>query len=101
MSFTNKKHHIGYHVLAISIACVFSAAAADNYPTKPIRIIDPYAPGGSTEAQARIVGQKLTELWAQPVVIDGRPGAASAIGTAIVAKANPDGYTLLINNAAL
>lgn len=97
----NKKSHIRYPALAISLACVFSAAAADSYPTKPIRIIDPYAPGGSTEAQARIVGQKLTEQWGQSVVIDGRPGAASAIGTAIVAKANPDGYTLLINNAAL
>ena len=77
------------------------AAAADNYPTKPIRIIDPYAPGGSTEAQVRIIGQKLTEQWGQSVVIDGRPGAASAIGTALMAKSTPDGYTLLINNAAL
>ena len=86
---------------AISIAAVFPAAGADQYPNRPIRIIDPYAPGGSTEAQARIVGQKLTELWGQPVVIDGRPGAASAIGTAMVAKSTADGYTLLINNAAL
>jgi tripartite-type tricarboxylate transporter receptor subunit TctC len=97
----NKKLIVGYWALAISVAAAFPAAGADQYPSRPIRIIDPYAPGGSTEAQARIIGQKLTELWGQSVVIDGRPGAASAIGTAIAAKSNPDGYTLLINNAAL
>ena len=88
-----------YWALTISIAAACPAAGAGQYPTKPIRIIDPYAPGGSTEAQARVIGQKLTEQWGQPVVIDGRPGAASAIGTQIVARSNPDGYTLLVNNA--
>jgi tripartite-type tricarboxylate transporter receptor subunit TctC len=63
-------------------------------------VIDPYAPGGSTEAQARAIGQKLTEAWGQAVVIDGRPGAGSAIGTQIVARSTPDGYTLLFTNAA-
>jgi len=96
-----KRLSVGYCALAIFIAAAYPAAGADQYPSKPIRIIDPYAPGGSTEAQARIVGQKLTELWGPPVVIDGRPGAASAIGTEIVARSTPDGYTLLINNAAL
>jgi len=94
--FMNKKLN---WVLALSIAAACPAAGAGQYPDKPIRIIDPYAPGGSTEAQARVIGQKLTELWGQPVIIDGRPGAASALGTQIVAKSTPDGYTLLVNNA--
>jgi tripartite-type tricarboxylate transporter receptor subunit TctC len=76
------------------------AHAAENYPNRPIRMIDPYAPGGSTEAQARAIGQQLLLAWKQPVVIDARPGAGSAIGTQIVAKALPDGYTLLFTNAA-
>jgi tripartite-type tricarboxylate transporter receptor subunit TctC len=97
----NRRLRFGYWALAISIATACPAAVAAQYPDKPIRIIDPYAPGGSTEAQARVIGQKLTEVWGQPVVIDGRPGAASAIGTQIVAKSTPDGYTLLVNNAAL
>jgi len=97
----NKRLSFGYWALALSIATSCPAAVAAQYPDKPIRIIDPYAPGGSTEAQARVIGQKLTEVWGQPVVIDGRPGAASAIGTQIVAKSTPDGYTLLVNNAAL
>ena len=97
----NKRFSIRYWALAIFIAAACPAAVAAQFPDKPIRIIDPYAPGGSTEAQARVIGQKLTEVWGQPVVIDGRPGAASAIGTQIVARSTPDGYTLLVNNAAL
>ncbi|MEK7877252.1 MAG: tripartite tricarboxylate transporter substrate-binding protein, partial [Pseudomonadota bacterium] len=56
----------------------------------------PYAPGGGTDTSARIIGQKLTEKWSQTVVIDNRPGAAGIIGSDIVAKAMPDGYTLLV-----
>jgi len=80
--------------------CAAIAAAAENYPNRPIRMIDPYAAGGSTEAQARIIGQQLLAAWKQPVVIDARPGAGSAIGTQIVAKSPPDGHTLLFTNAA-
>lgn len=81
-----------------AVLCAATAAAA--YPTKPIRMIDPYAPGGSTEAQARALAQYMSDSWGQPVVIDGRPGAGSALGTQIVAKSTPDGYTLLFANAA-
>ena len=94
------RNSFGYWTSVIFVATAYAAAGADQFPSKPIRMIDPYAPGGSTEAQARVIAQKLTEVWGQPVVIDGRPGAASAIGTQIVAKSNPDGYTLLFNNAA-
>jgi tripartite-type tricarboxylate transporter receptor subunit TctC len=78
-----------------------SAFAADNYPARPIRIVDPFSPGGSTEAQARALAQKLNEAWGQPVVIDARPGAGSSLGSSVVAQATPDGYTLLMNNVGL
>ena len=76
-----------------------SAAAqsvADKYPDKPIKIIVPFAPGGSTDIIARVVGQKMTEHWGQTVVVETRPGAATIIGTQAAAKADPDGYTLLL-----
>jgi tripartite-type tricarboxylate transporter receptor subunit TctC len=88
------------HIVFLAALAASCATAAETYPGKPIRVIDPYAPGGSTEAQARAIGQKLTEAWGQAVVIDGRPGAGSAIGTQIVARSMPDGYTLLFTNAA-
>jgi tripartite-type tricarboxylate transporter receptor subunit TctC len=84
-------------VLAVAGSCGIAA----DYPTRPIRIVDPFAPGGSTEAQARAVGTKLTEAWGQPVVIDARPGAGSSLGSGLVAQAAPDGYTLLVNNVGL
>ena len=81
--------------------------AAAGYPNKPIRWVVPYTPGGATDTVARVFGQKLQEAWKQPVVVENRPGAASNIGSDIVAKAAPDGYTLLLvtptlsTNAAL
>ncbi|MES2561090.1 MAG: tripartite tricarboxylate transporter substrate-binding protein, partial [Pseudomonadota bacterium] len=90
------------HCLHIAIMATASgcAAASPAYPTKPIRIIHPYAPGGGTETQARALAQHMSEAWGQPVVIDGRPGAGSALGTRIVAQSSPDGYTVLFNYAA-
>jgi len=73
-----------------------SQSSADKYPEKPIRIIVPFAPGGSTDILARVIGQKLTEQWAQPVIVETRPGAGTMIGTGAAAKADPDGYTLVI-----
>lgn len=86
---------------AASMLASTGAIAADVYPTRPIRIVDPFSPGGSTEAQARAIGPKLTEAWGQPVVMDARPGAGSALGSQLVAQATPDGYTLLFNNVGL
>ncbi len=88
-------------IAAALILVSTGAMAADAYPTRPIRIVDPFAPGGSTEAQTRAIGPKLTEAFGQPVVIDARPGAGSALGSQLVAKAAPDGYTLLFNNVGL
>ena len=73
--------------------------AESNYPTRPVRIIVPYSPGGSSDTVARIVGQKLGETLGQQFVIDNRPGAAGSLGREIVAKATPDGYTLLIGDS--
>jgi tripartite-type tricarboxylate transporter receptor subunit TctC len=76
------------------------AAFAQNYPAKPIRIIVPYAPGGSTDVVFRILAPRLTEILGQQIVIDNRPGAASTIGLEIVAKSPPDGYTVGVSNIA-
>jgi len=70
------------------------AALAQNYPTRPIRIIAQFTPGTSTDILARVIGQKLTETWGQQVVVDNRPGAGGVVGTELGAKAAPDGYTL-------
>ncbi len=71
------------------------AYAQERYPNKPIRIIVPYAAGGAGTIIARLVGEKLTEAWGQQAIVDSRPGASGMIGAEIVAKARPDGYTLL------
>ncbi len=73
-----------------------SAQSADHWPSKPVRIIVAYPPGGATDTQARLVGQKLSEKWKQPVVIENKPGGNTVIATDPVAKAEPDGYTLLL-----
>ncbi|MEN3355629.1 MAG: hypothetical protein V7640_3787, partial [Betaproteobacteria bacterium] len=79
---------------------VSTTAFAQSYPAKPIRIIVPYAPGGSTDVVFRILAPRLTEILGQQIVIDNRPGAASTIGLEIVAKSPPDGYTVGVSNIA-
>ena len=73
-------------------------AQAQTYPTKPIRLIVPFTPGGSTDILARSIGQKLTEAWGQPVIVDNVPGAGGSIGADKAAKAPADGYTLLMGH---
>ena len=77
--------------MLLSIACATAhGQGAHVYPNKPIRIVVPYAPGGTTSILTRAVGQKLTEAWGQSIVVDNRGGAAGGIGTEAVARAAPD-----------
>lgn len=81
----------------LCVAGVSAQSVADRYPDKPIKIIVPFAPGGSVDVLARVVGQKLQDSWGQPVVVESRPGASTLIGTTAAAKAPADGYTLIIS----
>lgn len=88
-------------ILAVT-ACVAAAgpAAAQPYPNKPIRLIAPYPPGGTSDILARIAGQKLSDAWGQRIVVDNRPGASGSLGTEIAARSTPDGYTIVIGSVA-
>lgn len=81
-------------VSALALSCCVANAQA--YPERPVRIVVPFPPGGSTDVVARLISQKLGERLGQPVVLENRPGANGGIGAAVVAKAEPDGYTLLL-----
>jgi len=84
--------------LAIALASVLPFAAQADYPDKPLRLVVPFPPGGSTEPLARVLSQKLGETFGQQVIVDNRPGAGSTIGAEIVARSPADGYTLLLSS---
>jgi tripartite-type tricarboxylate transporter receptor subunit TctC len=90
--------HVIFTLLALYAAL---PVAAQNYPAKTLRLVSPYPPGGSVDVVGRILAAKLAENLGQQVIVDSRPGASGIIGTEFVAKAPPDGYTLLINTLPL
>src|ERR1043166_8391270 len=84
---------------ALLVLCsICATAGAQNYPVRPVRLIAPFAPGGGLDATARLIAQRLTVVFGQSVVVDNRPAVDGIVGTEMVAKANPDGYTLLMVN---
>ncbi len=88
---------------AITLAATWAlpAMAQERWPTKPVRLVVPFAPGGTTDVIARMVGQKLSTLWGQSVVIENRAGAGGNLGADVVAKSSPDGYTLLMASGSI
>lgn len=88
-----RRRVLGALAAAAAAPAVWAQTAA-TFPNRPIRIIVPYTPGGTTDVLARTIGQKLTEYWGQPVVVENRPGASGWLGITAVAKSPPDGYTL-------
>ncbi len=95
-----KKLGLAGLLLAVAITSALPAWAQKSYPAQPIKILVPSPPGATTDALARIVGDKLQKKWGQPVIVDDRPGAAGNIGAEDAFKANPDGYTLLFSYPA-
>ncbi|MGV3629421.1 MAG: Bug family tripartite tricarboxylate transporter substrate binding protein [Betaproteobacteria bacterium] len=87
-------------ILGAALLAAATTALAQNYPSRPVRFVVPYAPGGSTDTLARAMGSKLSELLGQQVVVDNRPGANGDIGMTIVAKAPPDGYSIVLGYIA-
>jgi tripartite-type tricarboxylate transporter receptor subunit TctC len=92
---------LAHAVAAVALALVAISACAQSYPTRPVRMIAPFAPGGGTDISARILAEGLTRVLGQTVVVDNRPGAGSTLGTDLAAKASPDGYTLLLGNISM
>ncbi len=90
------RYLIGAAVAALGIAATVAGAGAETYPGKPIRMVVPFPPGAASDFLARTVGQKLADIYKQQIVIDNRPGAGGLIGSQIVAKAVPDGYTMAL-----
>jgi tripartite-type tricarboxylate transporter receptor subunit TctC len=89
--------------LVLMLACVHTTdlpAHTQEYPTKPVRLVEPFGAGGGVDVVARPVAQKLSELWGQPVIVENHPGAGATAAPALVAKSPADGYTLLVNTSA-
>jgi tripartite-type tricarboxylate transporter receptor subunit TctC len=101
-SFSGVLRTAAHALAALTLVVSYGiATAAESYPTRPIRLVNPYTPGGSVDFFCRTVAQKASESLGQRVIVDNRPGAGTNIGTEIVVRAQPDGYTLLCNSSAI
>lgn len=96
-----KNKYLGNSLVAAFTALAATAAIAQGYPSKPVRIIVPFAPGGATDVTTRVVAQKLTDTWHQNIVVDNRAGAGGNIGADLAAKSPPDGYTLFMTSGSI
>src|SRR6266581_9289935 len=85
---------------ALLLMLCISATFGQGYPNKAVRVVVPFTAGSATDILARTFGQKLSEMWKQPVVVENHPGAGGTIGAALVAKYAPDGHTLIVTSAA-
>jgi tripartite-type tricarboxylate transporter receptor subunit TctC len=85
-------------LIAVALMLACATAGAQQYPNKPVRLVVPFTPGGSTDIVARLIATKLSEFWGQQFVVDNRPGAGGAVGAETVARATPDGYTIMLTN---
>jgi len=94
-----RRRHVAIATLAATIATI-GRPVAQSYPTRPIRMVVPFAPGGATDIVARLIGEQLSRQLGQPVVVENRAGAGGIVGSDIVAKAPADGYTLIVSNIA-
>jgi tripartite-type tricarboxylate transporter receptor subunit TctC len=87
-------------VMLVAALAAIAPAAAQNYPTKPVRLVIAFTPGSSTDIIGRAVAARLQEIWGQPVIAENRPGAGGTVGSEFVLRSDPDGYTLLANSSA-
>ena len=100
MKFCRRRQFLRLVAGVATLPAVSRFARAQSYPTRPVRMIVPLSAGSASDILARQLATKMSESWGQPVVVENRPGAGTTTGTDAVAKAAPDGHTLLINSAA-
>lgn len=86
---------------ALMLGCIMDTRAQSTFPNRPVRMVNPYTPGGSVDLVGRAVAAGLSEIWGQQVIVDNRPGAGTQIGTEIVVRSEPNGYTMLCNSSAI
>jgi tripartite-type tricarboxylate transporter receptor subunit TctC len=98
----NRRRFVGLTAAAVAAPHIVSARAAGvEWPAKPVRIVVPFTPGGSTDITARLIGNRLQEVWGQSVVVENKPGAGGNIAAEMVAHSDPDGYTILISGPGM
>lgn len=91
---------LAYFLLALVVSAMSQTAFAQDYPNRVVRLVIPFAPGGSSDATARVLAHHLSNLWKQQVIIENKPGAGTTVGAAYVASSEPDGYTIYLNSVS-